>query len=95
MNKDEMKKIAHLARIKFSEQELDRFSGIPSILAFSEQINQLDTSHVEPLSHPLDIPQRLRADHVTELPRSEALQQLEPGHLGTGLYLVPAVLETE
>ena len=52
----------------------------------------VDTSNIEPLAHPLDAKQRMRADVVTEANRREQFQQHAP-HTEAGLYLVPTVIE--
>ena len=52
----------------------------------------VDTENVEPLSHPLDVVQRLRPDAVTETDRRDELQKISPNS-EAGLYLVPKVIE--
>ena len=52
----------------------------------------VDTDGVEPLAHPLEATQRLRADAVTEENRREAYQAIAPA-VEDGLYLVPKVIE--
>ena len=64
---DDVKKIAHLARLSMSEQDIHLYlPQLSNILALVEQMNQADTSHIEPLANPLDLSQRMRADTVTE-----------------------------
>ena len=52
----------------------------------------MDTDGVEPLSHPLEQPQRLRPDAVTESVDRERFQAIAPA-TADGLYLVPRVVE--
>lgn len=57
-------------------------------------MNQVDTTDIEPLAHPLDIPQRLREDKVTEPNLRDKFQAIAP-QVESGLYLVPKVIEDE
>ena len=90
---EEVKKIAHLARLTLSEQDIAVYAPqLSSILNFIEQMNQVDTSAIEPLSHPLDISQRLRPDTITEPDLRDKYQGIAP-KVEAGLYLVPKVIE--
>jgi aspartyl-tRNA(Asn)/glutamyl-tRNA(Gln) amidotransferase subunit C len=90
---DDVKKIAHLARLNLSEQEIAQYAPqLSGILNFIEQLSNADTTQVEPLAHPLDISQRLRDDVVTEINLREKYQQIAP-QTEAGLYLVPKVIE--
>ena len=52
LSPEEVRKIAHLARLAISEAEVEKFSGqLSSILEFIERLNQLDTRNVEPTSY--------------------------------------------
>ena len=63
----DVEKIAHLARLGIEAQDVPEYSrNLSDILAFVEQLNAVDTSGVEPLAHPLEATQRLRADIVSE-----------------------------
>ncbi|MDA1370214.1 MAG: Asp-tRNA(Asn)/Glu-tRNA(Gln) amidotransferase subunit GatC [Proteobacteria bacterium] len=93
LDKSEVEKIAHLARLHISAAEADEVtSRITDILALIDQMQSVDTDAVEPLAHPLEVVQRLRADEVTEENRRDELQTLAP-EAQDGLYLVPQVLE--
>lgn len=90
---DEVKKIAHLARLNLSTEEITRFTPeLSKILQFIEQMSAVDTSNIEALAHPLDISQRLRLDNITETDLREKFQGLAP-RVEAGLYLVPKVIE--
>jgi aspartyl-tRNA(Asn)/glutamyl-tRNA(Gln) amidotransferase subunit C len=52
----------------------------------------VDTRNIEPLSHPLDAVQRLRADDVSEGNQRELLQTVAPA-VEDGLFLVPRVID--
>ncbi|MCY4671134.1 MAG: Asp-tRNA(Asn)/Glu-tRNA(Gln) amidotransferase subunit GatC [Rhodococcus sp.] len=84
--------IAHLARLHLPDDDVGRIAGeLSAILAFIEQMNEVDTDGVIPMAHPLDMTQRLRADAVTEPDRREELQANAPA-VRDGLYLVPRVI---
>jgi aspartyl-tRNA(Asn)/glutamyl-tRNA(Gln) amidotransferase subunit C len=75
--------IAKLARLEFTEAEKEKFTGqLNSILAYVEQLNRLDTSQVEPLSHVIELANVFRDDVV------------EPG-LSTEEALMNAPAKTE
>ncbi len=57
--------IAQLARLEFSEEEKQKFTHqLNDILAYAEQLNKLDTSNVEPLSHVIELSNVFRDDTV-------------------------------
>lgn len=93
LDKAEVEKIAHLAQLHISEFETREVTTrITDILALIDQMKSVDTDAVEPLAHPLDLVQRLRADKITEENQRDKLQQLAPAS-EDGLYLVPKVLD--
>jgi aspartyl-tRNA(Asn)/glutamyl-tRNA(Gln) amidotransferase subunit C len=90
---EEVRKIAHLARLNLSESEIELYGPqLSRILEFIEQMNQTDTAQIEALAHPLDISQPLRVDAVSEPNLREKYQQIAP-QVEAGLYLVPKVIE--
>jgi len=93
IDRSEVEKIAQLARLKVNDDEAVQVADrISSILALIDKMQTVDTSNVEPLSHPLDAVQRLRVDLVTEINERDYLQQIAPA-TEAGLYLVPKVIE--
>lgn len=93
LDKSEVEKIAHLARLHVSDADAEEVTTrITDILALIDQMQSVDTASVEPLAHPLDVVQRLRADEITEQNKRDELQALAPAS-ESGLYLVPKVLD--
>lgn len=93
LDKSEVEKIAHLAKLHISESEAEEVTTrITDILALIDQMQSVDTETVEPLAHPVDVVQRLRADQITEENQRDELQKLAPAS-EDGLYLVPKVLD--
>ena len=93
LTQDDVKKIAHLARLNLSEEDKTLYtSQLSNILNFVAQMDTVDTQQVEPLAHPLDLSQRLRPDQVTETNQRDKFQAIAP-QVKAGLYLVPKVIE--
>ncbi len=90
---DAVKQIAHLARLEISESEAsttqDQLNGILGLL---EQMQAIDTSGVEPMTHAHGQELRLREDRVTEGDQRALFQSIAPA-VEAGLYLVPQVIE--
>ncbi|MBL8445870.1 MAG: Asp-tRNA(Asn)/Glu-tRNA(Gln) amidotransferase subunit GatC [Zoogloeaceae bacterium] len=83
-------KLAHIAMDADEEKATrDKLEGI---FALIEAMQAVDTTGVEPMSHPQDIAQRLRPDVVSEPDRRDAYQSVAP-QTADGLYLVPRVIE--
>jgi aspartyl-tRNA(Asn)/glutamyl-tRNA(Gln) amidotransferase subunit C len=92
---DDVKKIAHLAKLTMSEADITLYTGqLSNILDFVAQMNKADTTGMEPMAHSLGMAQRLRPDAVTETDQREAFQAIAP-QVEAGLYLVPQVIEGE
>jgi aspartyl-tRNA(Asn)/glutamyl-tRNA(Gln) amidotransferase subunit C len=90
---EQVKRIAHLARIEISETEALANQGqLNGIFGLIEQMQAVDTRGVEPMAHAQDVAQRLREDAVTEADRRAAFQAVAP-ETEAGLYLVPKVIE--
>ena len=86
-------KIAILARLQVTPSETsDYANSISSILSLIDQMQQVSTEGIEPLSNPHDASQRLRKDEVTCDNQREAFIALAPA-VQDGLYLVPKVLD--
>jgi len=93
LEREEVKKIAHLARLQLSEQELDAYAvSLSRILGLIEQMNAVDTTGIAPMAHPQDSALRLRDDVVKETDQKEKFQAIAPA-TEAGLYLVPKVIE--
>ncbi len=93
LSTEEVRKIAHLARIAVSEDEVaENADNLSSILDFVHQMNAVDTAGVTPMAHPQHATQRLRPDVVTEPDRRDKYQAIAPA-VERGLYLVPRVVE--
>jgi len=93
LERSEVEKIAHLARLGLNEDDLPRTTEtLNNILGLIDRMQAVDTTGIEPLAHPLETHQRLRADTVTETNQRDAYQAIAPA-VEDGLYLVPRVIE--
>jgi aspartyl-tRNA(Asn)/glutamyl-tRNA(Gln) amidotransferase subunit C len=90
----DLKKIAALAYLEMDAASAKRQSqDMNAIMAFVEQLRQIDTTNVIPLFHPLDLQQRLRDDQVRETNAVEQLAAIAP-LFTDNLYLVPKVIDS-
>ena len=65
LTKEDVLKIAKLSKLKFNESEIEKFQeDLNKIFDYMEELNKLDTSHVEPLFNVLDLKDKLRKDKV-------------------------------
>ncbi|MCG8534170.1 MAG: Asp-tRNA(Asn)/Glu-tRNA(Gln) amidotransferase subunit GatC [Pseudomonadales bacterium] len=93
LDKDDVTKIAHLARLQMDESEVPAITErLSSILGMIEQLQAAPTEGVAPMAHPTDAMQRLRKDEATESNQREAYQKVAPA-TENGLYLVPKVID--
>jgi aspartyl-tRNA(Asn)/glutamyl-tRNA(Gln) amidotransferase subunit C len=90
---EDIRRLCRLARVEITASEIaDVSAKLSSIVAMVDQLQAVDTKGVEPMAHPLDQPQRLREDRVTEVDRHELFQR-NAALVERGLYLVPKVIE--
>ncbi len=89
----DVQKIARLARLAMNPSEIEaaraQLSGIFELIAEMQAVN---TTGIEPMSHAQELSQRLREDVVCATNQREAFQAIAP-QVESGLYLVPQVLE--
>ena len=90
---EDVRNIARLARLQIDDEAMDQYvTDLSNVLKLVEQMNELDTSGVTPMAHPLDATQRLRKDVVTESDLRDRFQRIAPD-VESGLYRVPKVIE--
>lgn len=93
ISRKEVEKIAEMARLELSEHELIEYmADMKNILNLAAQLNEVNTSAIAPMAHPLEQTQVLRPDLVTEIVDRDYLQSIAP-ETGEGYYLVPKVIE--
>lgn len=93
ITKDQVKHVAHLARLSVSEEEVSLFTEqLDAIIGFAEQLNELDTEGIEPTTHVLDVKNVLREDIVRESLKREDVLKNAPDKQD-GQVKVPSILE--
>lgn len=93
LSQDDVKRIAHLARIETSDAEAQATQAqLNTIFDLIATMQAVDTTGIEPMAHAQEVTQRLREDVVTETDRHADFQAIAPA-VENGLYLVPKVIE--
>ena len=89
---DDVAKVAKLARLRLRPDELTRFTEqLDAVLDHAEDLQTLDLDDLEPLAHPAELSNVLRADRVGALlDRDEVLASAPQAE--NGRYRVPPVL---
>jgi aspartyl-tRNA(Asn)/glutamyl-tRNA(Gln) amidotransferase subunit C len=91
--KDDINKIAHLARLSLQPAEVERFVyEVTNTVELISKLNQVNTDEVVMIAHPLNQTQRLREDKVTEHDQHKKFQKIAP-NVEADLYIVPQVIE--
>ncbi len=93
IDKGALSKIAHLARLQIKpEEEESLLKSMDSVLSWMEQLNEVDTQGVEPLTHMMDEGNNWRSDaSANTLSRMDALSNAPAKN--TSYILVPKVIE--
>jgi aspartyl-tRNA(Asn)/glutamyl-tRNA(Gln) amidotransferase subunit C len=88
-----VRRIAHLARIAVAEEEVEHLQGeLNAILAFVEQLSEVDVSGVEPMTSVTPMQMKKRHDVVTDGDNAEAVLKNAPA-TQDDYFLVPKVVE--
>jgi len=93
MEHDEVRKVARLARLSLTDEEIEEFGRqLTQILSYVETLNEVDVDNTEPMPHAVDVRNVFRDDEQREsLPRDSALSNA-PKTDGS-YFLVPQILE--
>lgn len=87
--------IAQLARLRFKEEELENFTHqLNEILNYVEKLNELDTTNVEPLNHPIENVNVFRNDELRPSVQTEAALKNAPDRTDE-FFKVPKVINQE
>lgn len=88
----EVEKVSRLARLELTPAAIATLTGqLAAIVGYVEQLAELDTTDVEPMSHPLPVTNVFRADEPRPSTDRETMLRTAP-HADGECYLVPAVL---
>ena len=93
LDKDTVAKIAHLARIHVPEKDLEPLAGeMSKILDWVEQLAEVDTEGVAPMTSVVEMHARWRKDSVTDGDKADDVLANAP-EAEHGFYTVPKVME--
>lgn len=88
-----VRKVANLARIKVTDEQVANLEGeLNQILQFVEQLSEVDTDGVAPLTSAVAMTQRLRADVINDGGYADQILKNAPAS-DEGYFLVPKVIE--
>jgi aspartyl-tRNA(Asn)/glutamyl-tRNA(Gln) amidotransferase subunit C len=88
-----VRRVAHLARIAVAEDEVDNLKGeLNAILAFVDQLAEIDVTGVEPMTSVTPMAMKMREDKVTDGGIADQVIANAPAH-EHHFFLVPKVVE--
>jgi aspartyl-tRNA(Asn)/glutamyl-tRNA(Gln) amidotransferase subunit C len=92
LSREDVEKVALLARLRLSDDELEKMTTqLGQVLGYIQQLDELDTTGIEPLAHSLDLVNVFAKDELhASLPRDKALAAAPKSD--NECFLVPAVL---
>jgi aspartyl-tRNA(Asn)/glutamyl-tRNA(Gln) amidotransferase subunit C len=89
----DVRRIAHLARIAVADEEVEHLKGeLNAMLAFVEQLSEVDVDGVEPMTSVIPMAMRQRADAVTDGGIADDIVRNAPAQ-ENHFFLVPKVVE--
>lgn len=93
VDRETTRRVAHLARIRVEEEQLDALAGeLSRILAFAEQLAEVDVADVEPMTSVTPMRLKRRADVVTDGDIRDKVLANAP-ETREGFFVVPKVVE--
>jgi len=95
ISRSQVQHVAHLARLALTPAEEERFTEqLGSILAYVEQLSQLDTTGIDPVMSERSLTESLRPDQSRPWPSREDLMGNAPDRAGD-FFKVPKILQTD
>lgn len=92
ISKEQVKHVADLARLVFTDEEAEKLSvELKGIINYAEQLNEVDTSDVEPTTHVLNLVNVMRKDEPKEWTTQKDVLKNAPDH-ENGHFRVPSIL---
>jgi aspartyl-tRNA(Asn)/glutamyl-tRNA(Gln) amidotransferase subunit C len=95
LDEEQVRQVGLLARLELTEDEVQYYrSSLSAILAHVRSLDELDTTNVQPTSHPLRLVNVFREDVVRPSLSNEAALQNAPDS-EDGCFKVPAVIQED
>jgi aspartyl-tRNA(Asn)/glutamyl-tRNA(Gln) amidotransferase subunit C len=92
LTRDDVTKVAHLARLRLTEAELDLFTGqLAKVLQHAQDLNKIDLTGIEPTAHPFGLRNVVRPDEVGECLAHDAVLEAAPD-AQDGRFAVPRIV---
>ena len=93
VDSETVRRVAHLARLAVADDEVGPLAGeLNAILAFVEQLAEVDVSGIEPMTSVTPMAMKMRRDEVTDGGIADAIMQNAPAREDQ-FFLVPKVVE--
>jgi aspartyl-tRNA(Asn)/glutamyl-tRNA(Gln) amidotransferase subunit C len=93
VDSETVRRVAHLARIAVAEEEVESLKGeLNAILAFVEQLSEVDVNGVEPMTSVTPMAMKMRKDEVTDGGIADAVMANAPAR-EDHFFVVPKVVE--
>ena len=90
---DTVRRVAHLARIAVADDEVEHLRGeLNAMLAFVEQLSEVDVAGVEPMTSVMPMAMKMRRDEITDGGIADAVMANAPAR-EDHFFLVPKVVE--
>ena len=90
---DTVRRVAHLARIAVADDEVEHLRGeLNAMLAFVEQLSEVDVAGVEPMTSVMAMAMKMRRDEITDGGIADAVMANAPAR-EDHFFLVPKVVE--
>jgi aspartyl-tRNA(Asn)/glutamyl-tRNA(Gln) amidotransferase subunit C len=94
IDREQVKKVALLARLELTPQEEEKFTTqLGSILGYVEQLNEVDVSNVPPTTRAIDVSNVTRQDELQPYPERDAILDSAPSQEGD-YFKVPKILNS-
>lgn len=92
LTKEEVKKVAFLARLEFKDEEIEKFQGqLNDILSYVDKLSEVNVDGIEPLSHAIDLKNSFR-DDIAEKCISNELALKNAPKKEDGTFIVPKIV---
>lgn len=99
IDRDQVRKVAHLARLELTPEEEEQFTTqLSSILEYFEQLSELDTSNVEPTARAIDVVNVTRSDQLHPYENRDMLLENAPDRENTAsgeFFKVPQIMNKD
>ena len=93
MDKKTVTTISYLSRLSIDKEKEEKIvQDLDNIIEFVDQLNDADTSNVDPLTNPLEKTAKTRSDQITAKNLKKELLEIAPSS-NDGYFLVPRVVE--